>query len=379
MPKAEVGTPKWISTQWKKKGLNKLRWYCGLCQVSCRDANGFQLHLAHENHLRREAEAAERGAVRDTAARYLADEYSEAFERSYLRYLVQHKLGQRVRAHEAYKSINPDDRQHDVMKKTCWGTLGRFIADLRERGEVDAWRDDDGWIVTVWEGCPACAWASLPDREAKKIQSRLDQQDAPLGWGDVGRLSRKRGSKDDDTEEAFDRAAKTAEDDYGESQPLPEDRAVVFVRPGGATSSSKRRRGFFLPKKESSSTTTWLRAGLVVRARAGPSFAGGRFDDVKCVVRRVQDRRCLVARLDDETGEETADLEESRLETVLPAIGKPVRVVAGPHAGALATLEAVHLDDFNATVRLLLPEGESSVLLPYEAICKEKGPLNILS
>ena len=51
MPKPEKGTPKWIANQWKKKGLSKLRWHCGLCGVWCKDANGFKMHLEHPNHL----------------------------------------------------------------------------------------------------------------------------------------------------------------------------------------------------------------------------------------------------------------------------------------------------------------------------------------
>ena len=56
MPKPEKGTPKWIANQWKKKGLSKLRWHCGLCGVWCKDANGFKMHLEHPNHLARAIE-----------------------------------------------------------------------------------------------------------------------------------------------------------------------------------------------------------------------------------------------------------------------------------------------------------------------------------
>mmetsp|Transcript_26282 Transcript_26282/g.85043 ORF Transcript_26282/g.85043 Transcript_26282/m.85043 type:complete len:225 (+) Transcript_26282:116-790(+) len=215
MPKAEVGTPKWISNQWKKKGLNKLRWFCGLCQVSCRDANGFQLHLAHEGHLRREVEQAERNKVRDAEAQYRADAYSEAFERSFLRYLVRTKLGQRVRAHEAYRAVNPDDRQHKVMATTCWETLGRFVVDLRNRGEVDAWRDDDGWIVSLNEGAPACEWANLADDDARELHSRITEDDEPKDWREVAAATKR---KRDDSDVAFERAEKAVskmEEDEG--------------------------------------------------------------------------------------------------------------------------------------------------------------------
>ena len=44
------------ANQWKKKGLSKLRWHCGLCGVWCKDANGFKMHIEHPNHLKREIE-----------------------------------------------------------------------------------------------------------------------------------------------------------------------------------------------------------------------------------------------------------------------------------------------------------------------------------
>ena len=35
MPKAERGTPKDIANRQKAKGLQKLRWYCQMCQKEC--------------------------------------------------------------------------------------------------------------------------------------------------------------------------------------------------------------------------------------------------------------------------------------------------------------------------------------------------------
>lgn len=43
MPKAEFGTPKWMSNRIKASGLQKLRWYCQMCQKQCRDENGFKV------------------------------------------------------------------------------------------------------------------------------------------------------------------------------------------------------------------------------------------------------------------------------------------------------------------------------------------------
>ena len=36
-------TPKAIANRIKAKGLQKLRWYCQMCQKQCRDENGFKV------------------------------------------------------------------------------------------------------------------------------------------------------------------------------------------------------------------------------------------------------------------------------------------------------------------------------------------------
>lgn len=52
MPKHGFLTPKAISNRIKAKGLQKLRWYCEMCQKQCRDENGFKCHQTSEGHLR---------------------------------------------------------------------------------------------------------------------------------------------------------------------------------------------------------------------------------------------------------------------------------------------------------------------------------------
>jgi DNA/RNA-binding protein KIN17 len=47
-----VGTPKYVANKMKSKGLQRLRWYCQVCEKQCRDENGFKCHAASESHLR---------------------------------------------------------------------------------------------------------------------------------------------------------------------------------------------------------------------------------------------------------------------------------------------------------------------------------------
>jgi DNA/RNA-binding protein KIN17 len=51
----------------KSKGLQRLRWYCQVCQKQCRDENGFKCHAASEAHLRQML------VVGENAGRHISD------------------------------------------------------------------------------------------------------------------------------------------------------------------------------------------------------------------------------------------------------------------------------------------------------------------
>lgn len=69
-----------IANRIKSKGLQKLRWYCQLCQKQCRDENGFKCHQMSEGH-RRQMEVFGQNPDR------VVEGYSEEFERSFLDHL----------------------------------------------------------------------------------------------------------------------------------------------------------------------------------------------------------------------------------------------------------------------------------------------------
>ena len=106
-----------------------------------------------------------------------------------------------------------------------------------------------------------------------------------------------------------------------------------------------------------------------MKARAGKTLQGGAFDKVKCVVRSVSNDGVSVETLD---GRSRATLPLTKLETVIPAVGKRVRVVGGAHKGEAATLEALDLGAFAARIRLEA-SGEVVEGVPYEDVCKERA------
>ena len=80
MPKAEVGSTKHLSNKLKSKGLQRLRWYCQVCEKQCRDANGFKMHTQSESHVRQML------IVGEDPKKYIND-FSNQFLRDFLQLL----------------------------------------------------------------------------------------------------------------------------------------------------------------------------------------------------------------------------------------------------------------------------------------------------
>uniref|UniRef100_A0A453DZZ0 KIN17 C2H2-type zinc finger domain-containing protein n=3 Tax=Aegilops tauschii TaxID=37682 RepID=A0A453DZZ0_AEGTS len=52
MGKSDLKT---MANRMKARGLQKLRWYCQMCEKQCRDENGFKCHCSSESHQRQMA------------------------------------------------------------------------------------------------------------------------------------------------------------------------------------------------------------------------------------------------------------------------------------------------------------------------------------
>lgn len=95
MPKHEPLTAKAIGIKIKSKGLQKLRWYCQMCNKQCRDQNGFKCHLTSESHQRQLLLFAE------SPGKYM-NEFSTTFEKAYLDILRRQFGTKRVHCNMVY-------------------------------------------------------------------------------------------------------------------------------------------------------------------------------------------------------------------------------------------------------------------------------------
>ena len=73
----------------KSKGLQRLRWYCQVCEKQCRDENGFKCHATSESHLRQML------VVGEHAGSYIAG-FSNQFQSEFVSLLSRRQVVQLI-------------------------------------------------------------------------------------------------------------------------------------------------------------------------------------------------------------------------------------------------------------------------------------------
>lgn len=139
MGKAEVGTPKYLANKMKAKGLQKLRWYCQMCQKQCRDENGFKCHTTSEAHQRQLLLFA------DNSKKYI-DSFSSEFSTGFLEILRRRFNTRRVLANKVYQEYI-GDKSHIHMNATRWLSLTGFCLYLGKSGKCVVDETEKGWFI----------------------------------------------------------------------------------------------------------------------------------------------------------------------------------------------------------------------------------------
>lgn len=147
MGKAERGSVKDIANRMKAKGLQKLKFYCQMCEKQCRDANGFKCHIQSESHMR------QMKLFGENASGYL-QRFSNEFEKVFLSNLKMRHGTKKVNANNVYQEMIAD-KEHIHMNATHWATLSDFVQYLGrtkkcivEQNTSDAM---GGWTISYIE------------------------------------------------------------------------------------------------------------------------------------------------------------------------------------------------------------------------------------
>ncbi|KAF0893558.1 hypothetical protein E2562_026974 [Oryza meyeriana var. granulata] len=140
MGKHEFLTPKPIANRIKAKGLQKLRWYCQMCQKQYRDENGFKCHCMSESHQRQMQ-------IFGQAPDRVIEGFSEEFLEAFLTLLRRTHRHSRIAATVVYNEFIADSH-HVHMNSTRWATLTEFVKFLGREGHCKVEDMPKGWFIT---------------------------------------------------------------------------------------------------------------------------------------------------------------------------------------------------------------------------------------
>ncbi|KAH8810162.1 domain of Kin17 curved DNA-binding protein-domain-containing protein [Flagelloscypha sp. PMI_526] len=167
MPRAEAGTPKAIANGMKSKGLQRLRWYCQVCEKQCRDENGFKCHAQSEAHLRQML------VVGENAGKHISN-YSMEFQSAFVGMLSRRFGTKRVLANRVYQEYI-SDKSHLHMNATRWVTLTEFCKHLGRSGIARVDETEKGWFIAWIDNSPK-ALAKQEASMKKERQTMSDEQ-----------------------------------------------------------------------------------------------------------------------------------------------------------------------------------------------------------
>lgn len=424
MPKAEKGTPKDLGNRIKAKGLQKLKFYCQMCEKQCRDANGFKCHLTSESHLR------QMKIFSDNAGGIL-DKYSKEFETTYLATLRMRHGTKKVNANNVYQELI-SDKQHIHMNATHWATLTDFVQYLGKTGKCVVEETERGWFVSYIERDASIlarkeamqrreeAERALEEAQAQRMEiqrieaakaldraggtvhteaTKLERgdEDGPIKVALGAAVVSKKAPKVKVTS-AFGNDENDGDDDEEDEKPpqAPKfDIPAIAVQPkaSGATESpanSKRKEPpatseqNTLSKKSKSDRQQkeqdghkkdyWLHRKIIVRI-ISKQLANGKYFKRKAIVDKVIDKytaevEVLDSGPDERDGGDILMLDQEDLETVVPKeTGKKVLILNGKYRGDKARVEELDKKRYEATLRLT---SSDKILkgVPYDDFAK---------
>ena len=378
MGKAEKGTPKYLANKMKAKGLQKLRWYCQMCQKQCRDENGFKCHTMSESHQRQLLLFAE------NPDKYL-DSFSEDFYKDFISLLKRQFGTKRVMANNVYQEYI-HDKEHIHMNATQWETLTDFVKWLGREGHCTVDETEKGWFIAYIDRDPETIMRQekLARNEKHEFDSEKRRQEFLEKQIKLG-LERAKNIPDP----VFTDLKRDSEDPIKLNLSIASSSKITASAALNSNSNQESKSKFKKPadpkrksalaeiieeeerKKMAKMAETppadlpWLADSIVVKVIT--KNLGSKYYKQKGVVLGVTDAYTAKIKL-LECGTKMK-LDQAHLETVVPSVGRPVMIVGGKYRGQEATLESLQIETFSATLKLT-NSSEVVERIPYECFSK---------
>lgn len=367
MGKAEAGTPKYLANKMKAKGLQKLRWYCQMCQKQCRDENGFKCHTQSESHQRQLLLFA------DNSNKYIYS-FSKEFSDGYVELLRRRFGTKRVAANKIYQEYIAD-KDHLHMNATKWLTLSDYVKYLGREGICAVDETEKGWYITYIDRDPEVlerqAKAARKEKQDKDDEERhleyINKQVEKNAQASTSKTSEFTEMKRDDENDKVILSIKSNKVQISLAGKLnafdakkPKDDADVFVKPSTSkvpTQKEATRKRSALDdimameeskKEKINRKDYWLTEGIVVKIVT--RSLGEKFYKQKGVVLEVIDK--YAAKIQLLESKSKLKLDQKHCETVIPIVGKRVKVLNGGYRGSTAILKEVNQDKFCVTLEI---------------------------
>lgn len=391
MGKNEFLTPKAIANRIKAKGLQKLRWYCQMCQKQCRDENGFKCHCMSESHQRQMQ-------IFGQNPHRIVEGYSEEFEDSFLEHMRRSHRFSRVAATVVYNEYI-HDRSHVHMNSTQWATLTEFVKYLGRTGKCKVEETPKGWFMTYVDRDSETLFkerqknkrikADLVDEEKqeKEIMKQIERAGqllpaAAAPASGTGPELPREVNLENGVKIGFSLAKQPELKERGESSKLvfeetENDRGGKRKSgPGGEPKKSMTKSALEELMKEEEKKKErinrkdyWLCEAIVVKVMS-KALADKGYYKQKGVVRKVIDK--YVGEIEMLENKHVLRVDQEELETVIPQIGGLVRIVNGAYRGSTARLLGINTEKFCAKVQIEkgVYDGRVIPAVEYEDICK---------
>ncbi|NWS34285.1 KIN17 protein, partial [Polioptila caerulea] len=365
MKKSDFLSPKAIANRIKSKGLQKLRWYCQMCQKQCCDENGFKCHCMSESHQRQLLLASEN-------PQQFMDYFSEEFQNYFLELLRRRFGTKRVHNNIVYNEYI-SHREHIHMNATQWETLTDFTKWLGREGLCKVDVTPEGWYIQYIDRGPETVRRQQEQERKKKRDLDDEERTAKFIEQQVRRglegkelempvcTKLKRENKEEKVTFHLNKGASSSVAASSKTSVLGQN-ALKMVE--GALKRKEAAHSCGQPKekkkksaldeimeleeekKRTSQRDYWLQPEIIVKIVT--KKLGEKYHKKKAVVKEVIDKYTAVVKVID-SGDKLK-LDQTHLETVIPAPGKKVMVVNGGYRGNEGILESINEKSFSVAI-----------------------------
>ncbi|KAJ6225464.1 hypothetical protein RDWZM_004009 [Blomia tropicalis] len=397
MPKHEPMSAKAIGKKIKSKGLQKLKFFCQMCQKQCRDANGFKCHLTSEAHQRQLL------LFSENPNKYMND-FSSEFLKDFLHLLKRRYSTKRVFANQVYQEYIKD-RDHLHMNSTRWCTLTGLVKWMGRKGICHVDHTEKGWFITYIDRDPETLLRQENLAKKEKMAKDDEERQAKV-IADMIKRGQKNSEDDNDLdddkkseeEEKKSMLIKESEDQkivfsFAPKKTIEKSVTLKFSKPFTSSNNIKQEvkkeemdgdhqeieikkesidskdnlkrkinsSKLEPPKKKTaldeiieeqekwkakklqqkkSKPETWLIPGIIVRVVV--KDLGEQFYEKKAVIEKIVDDYGAIIKMNDSG--QLIKVDERHLETVVPREGSRVMVLKGLYRGKNATIAEIDIE-----------------------------------